>query len=139
MDQNTTNINELPIDPNPPENREMPLDIQRTIDRTLPMDEPEKRVQFNNVPTINHIPKTSLYEISETNKIITLASIFFLLFSDNKVKNYIMTILVVIFGDTLKLQTGGISKLGLVAYSIVYGLSLFVLVNLIDILINKYL
>ena len=139
MDQNTTNINELPIDPNPPENREMPLDIQRTIDRTLPMDEPEKRVQFNNVPTINHIPKTSLYEISETNKIITLASIFFLLFSDNKVKNYIMTILVVIFGDTLKLQTGGISKLGLVAYSIVYGLSLFVLVNVIDILINKYL
>ena len=50
-----------------------------------------------------------------------------------------MTILVGIFGNILKTQAGGISKVGLVAYSIVYGLSLFVLVNLTEILIDKYL
>jgi hypothetical protein len=139
MDQNTTNINELPIDPNPPENREMPLDIPRSIDRIMPHDEPERKVHFNENTIVNNISKTTLYEISETHKIIVLASIIFLLFSDNKVRNYIMGILVVIFGDILKTQAGGISKVGLVAYSIVYGLSLFVLVNLIEILIDKYL
>jgi hypothetical protein len=139
MDQNTTNINELPIDPNPPENREMPLDIPRSIDRSMPVDEQEKKVHFNEDNFIEPIPKTSLYEIDDTHKIIILATIFFLLFSDNKVRNYIMTILVGIFGNILKTQAGGISKVGLVAYSIVYGLSLFVLVNLIEILIDKYL
>jgi hypothetical protein len=139
MDQNTTNINELPIDPNPPENREMPLDIPRSIDRSLPPDEPERKVQFKENTIINNIPRTTLYEIDDTHKIIVLATILFLFFSDNKVRNYVMTILVVIFGDMLKTQAGGISKIGLVAYSVVYGLSLFVLVNLIEIVIDKYL
>jgi hypothetical protein len=86
-----------------------------------------------------NIPRTTLYEIDDTHKIIVLATILFLFFSDNKVRNYVMTILVVIFGDMLKTQAGGISKIGLVAYSVVYGLSLFVLVNLIEIVIDKYL
>jgi len=139
MDQNTTNINELPIEQNPPENREMPLDIPRSIDRTIHQEEPEKKVHFNENTYVKHIPKTSLYEISETNKIIVLATIFFLLFSDNKVRNYIMTILVGIFGDIMKLPSGGVSKIGLVAYSFVYGCSLVILIQVIDILINKYL
>ena len=78
MDQNTTNINELPIDNNPPENREMPNDIPHTIDRTIqPIEEPEKRVRFTEEAPVYRPPKSSLYELSETNKIIVLASIFF--------------------------------------------------------------
>jgi hypothetical protein len=139
MDQNTTNINELPIDNNPPENREMPNDIPNTIDRTIqPMDEPEKHVRFHEQQHVYKPPTSSLYELSETNKIIILASIFFLFFNDSKVKNYIISILVVMFGDMLKSSTGGLSKMGLIFYSIVYGCSLFILINVIEIIIDKY-
>ena len=69
---------------------------------------------------------------------LSALSTLFLLFNDIKVKNYIMTLLVTIFGSTLKLQSGGISKIGLFSYSIIYGLSLFILVNGINILIEKY-
>jgi len=139
MDQNTTNINELPIDNNPPENREMPNDIPNTIDRTIqPMDEPEKHVRFHEQQYVYKPPTSSLYELSETNKIIILASIFFLLFNDSKVKNYIISILVVMFGNMLKSSTGGLSKMGLIFYSIVYGCSLFILINVIEIIIDKY-
>ena len=133
MDQNTTNINELPIENNPPENREMPLDIPNINDRNNVMhnEEPNKKVRFDNVEHVQH-------NFSEQNKIIIFASTLFLLFNDIKVKNYIMTLLVTIFGGTLKLQSGGISKIGLLAYSIIYGLSLFILVNGIEIIIDKY-
>ena len=140
MDQNTTNINELPIENNPPENREMPLDIPNINDRNNVMhnEEPNKKVRFDNVEHVQHVAKNSLYNFSEQNKIIIFASTLFLLFNDIKVKNYIMTLLVTIFGGTLKLQSGGISKIGLLAYSIIYGLSLFILVNGIEIIIDKY-
>ena len=49
-----------------------------------------------------------------------------------------MGILLVIFGDSLKTQSGGMSKIGLVFYSSIYGLSLFLLIFLVDILINKF-
>ena len=94
--------------------------------------------EFDNVEHVQHVAKNSLYNFSEQNKIIIFASTLFLLFNDIKVKNYIMTLLVTIFGGTLKLQSGGISKIGLLAYSIIYGLSLFILVNGIEIIIDKY-
>lgn len=136
MDQNTTNINELPIDQNPPENRDLPEQNINSLNRRI-IDEPEqeKRVHFKEQPKPS---KTTLYDVSETNKVIILATIFFLLFSDGKVRNYIMSILIVIFGDILKTQSGGMSKIGLVFYSSVYGLSLFLLIFLVDILINKF-
>ena len=134
MDQNTTNINELPIDSNPPENRDLPEQNINTVDRI--MSEPEeRRVHFKEQPKPS---KTTLYDISETNKVIILATIFFLLFSDGKVRNYIMGVLLVIFGDSLKTSAGGMSKIGLVFYSSVYGLSLFLLIFSVDILINKF-
>jgi len=134
MDQNTTNINELPIDSNPPENRDLPEQNINTVDRN--MSEPEeRRVHFKEQPKPS---KTTLYDISETNKVIILATIFFLLFSDGKVRNYIMGVLLVIFGDSLKTSAGGMSKIGLVFYSSVYGLSLFLLIFSVDILINKF-
>lgn len=138
MDQNTTNINELPIEQNPPENREIPVDMVRTIDRTIQEEEP-KRVHFEE-PTqyVSKINKETLYELSETNKIIILSTLIFLLFNDGKVKNYIISVLFVFFGEIIKTQSGSISKIGLVAYSLVYGLSLYIILTLIDIIINKY-
>ena len=72
------------------------------------------------------------------NKVIILATLFFLLFSDGKVRSYIMSVLIVMFGNTLKTASGGMSKIGLILYSSVYGLSLVVIIYLIDILINKF-
>jgi hypothetical protein len=135
MDQNTTNINDLPIDSNPPENRELPeneLNLNRS--RVIEETPRTKKVHFEE----KKIEKTQLYEIEESNKIIILASLFFLLFSDLKIKSYILNILIVILGSSLKTSTGGISKLGLVIYSIVYGVSLFILVKLIDVAISKF-
>ena len=129
MDQNTTNINELPIDSNPPDNRDLPEQTINTVNRIMEEPEQPRRVHFNEPIKP---PKATLYDVSETNKVIILATIFFLLFSDGKVRNYIMEILLVIFGDSLKTQSGGMSKIGLVFYSGIYGLSLYVLIFLVD-------
>jgi len=129
MDQNTTNINDLPIDTNPPEDRELPEhELSMNRNRHIEESQPTKKVHFEE----NKIIKTQLYEIKESHKIIVLASLFFLMFSDLKVKSYILNILIVILGNSLKTSSGGISKIGLVVYSIVYGISLFLLVNIID-------
>jgi hypothetical protein len=140
MDQNTTNINELPIEQNPPDNREMPLDMVQTIDRTIEREEePIKRVQFEeNVQPSYKVNKQTLYDLSETNKLIILSTLIFLLFNDGKVKNYVISVLFVFFGDIIKSPTGGITKSGLVAYSLVFGLSLYIMMSVIDIIINKY-
>jgi len=129
MDQNTTNINDLPIDNNPPDNRELPeqeLNINRN--RMIEDTAPARKVHFEETKII----KTQLYDIKESHKIIILASLFFLLFSDLKVKSYILNIMIVILGNSLKTGSGGISKIGLVVYSIIYGISLFLMVKLVD-------
>ena len=129
MDQNTTNINDLPIDSNPPENRELPEhELNMNRNRIVEDNTPARKVQFEE----NKINKTQLYDIKESHKIIILASLFFLLFSDLKIKSYVLNILIVILGNSLKTASGGISKIGLVVYSIVYGISLFILVKLVD-------
>lgn len=128
MDQNTTNINDLPVESNPPDNRELP-ETNLNVNRSREIEAaPMKRVQFEEP----QVEKNKLYEINETHKVIILASLFFLLFSDLKVKSYILNILIVILGDSLKTASGSISKIGLVVYSIVYAISLFALVNLVD-------
>ena len=128
MDQNTTNINDLPVESNLPDNRELP-ENQLNVNRSREIEEPKKRVQFEEP----RVEKNKLYEIKESHKVIILASLFFLLFSDLKVKSYILNILIVILGSSLKTASGSISKIGLVVYSVVYAASLFLLVNLIDI------
>jgi energy-coupling factor transporter transmembrane protein EcfT len=72
------------------------------------------------------------FELKDTHKVIILAIILFLLFSDPKVKAYIMNILEVIFGKFLKSQSGGITKIGLAFYSCVFGIALLVCVSFID-------
>jgi len=129
MDQNTTNINDLPVESNPPDNRELP-ESQLNVNRSREIEEPpKKKVQFEEPK----VEKNKLYEIKETHKVILLASLFFLLFSDLKVKSYVLNILIVILGSSLKTASGSISKTGLVIYSIVYAVSLLMLVNLIEV------
>ena len=136
MDQNTTNINDLPIDNNPPEDRELP-ESNLNMNRSRVIEEPApapKRVHFEE----KKIVKTQLYEISESHKIIILASLFFLLFSDLKVKSYVLNILIIFFGNSLKTAAGGISKMGLFVYSIVYGAALFAFVNVLESAISRF-
>ena len=78
MDQNTTNINELPIDSNPPDNRDLPEQTINTVNRIMEEPEQPRRVRFNEPIKPE---KTTLYDVSDTNKIIILATIFFLLSS----------------------------------------------------------
>lgn len=138
MDQYTTNINDLPIDNNPPENRELPeKDIVHTDRMINPNVNVEKKVTFQEKMKIHHIDKSTLYDLKESNKIIILASLLFLLFSDSKIKNYILTNLIGIFGEKLKTTSGGVSKLGLVFYSTVYGLVLYIMLNIIDLILTK--
>jgi hypothetical protein len=135
MDQYTTNINDLPIDNNPPENRDFPEKEIQYAPRVNIQENIEKKVSFQE--KIQHVDKTTLYDLKESNKIIILASLIFLLFSDSKVKNYILNILIGIFGENLKTTNGGVSKLGLAFYASVYGLVLYVMVNIIDIILQK--
>jgi len=134
--ENTTNINDLPIDTNPPNSYELPenqLRNNRAIDENVVIKE-TKKVRFED-PT-RPIPKqspTSGYELKEKHKIIILAILFFIIFSDVKVKAYLVSILVVIFGDFIRITGGGISKIGLVFYSLLYGLALLITVTVIDV------
>jgi len=133
MDMNTTNINELPIDNNPPENRDLPENhlnssMSHIMDTSIKINE-EKHVRFQEQPTMK---KTARFVLLDTHKVIILATILFLLFSDVKVKNYIMNILEVIFGKFLKLPNGLSTKMGLVFYSMVYSLILFLSILFID-------
>jgi len=129
--ENTTNINDLPIDNNPPASLELP---EHSIQQQPPLDpsvyeeqeSQKKRVRFSPAP------EKQGYTLQEKHKIILLAVVFFLLFSDTKVKIYFMNILVVIFGESLRTSGGGTSKMGLVAYSILFGLTLFGIVSVID-------
>ena len=132
--ENTTNINELPLESTPPENRNLPEGqlnsaVNRMIDPNSRQNE-DKHVRFQEPqyqPALN-----KRFELKDNHKVIILASILFLLFSDPKVKAYIMNILEVIFGKFLKSQTGGTSKIGLAFYASVFGIALLVCVSFID-------
>ena len=133
--ENTTNINELPLESTPPENRNLPegqlnSTVNRMIDPNTSLRHEDKHVRFQEPqyqPTLN-----KRFELKDTHKVIILASILFLLFSDPKVKAYIMNILEVIFGKFLKLPTGGTSKIGLAFYASVFGTALLLCVSFID-------
>jgi len=134
--ENTTNINDLPIDTNAPNTYDLPenqIRNNREIDENVLIPE-TKKVRFEDPrPRQIQAPKpSSSYELKEKHKIIILAILFFIIFSDLKVKNYLVSILVVIFGDFIRITGGGISKVGLLFYSLLYGLALLITVTLID-------
>ena len=130
MDTHTTNIADLPID-HIPQNTEIPENIPPQINR---MDQevyesPSKVTFHPNVETI--IQKDS--SMKESHKMILLASLLFILLNEPLFRNYIMNILVVIFGNSLKTETGTTSKIGNVSYGIFFGLVLYGLSLVIDI------
>jgi hypothetical protein len=134
--ENTTNINDLPIDTNAPNTYDLPenqIRNNREIDENVLIPE-TKKVRFEDPrpKQIQGPTPSSSYELKEKHKIIILAILFFIIFSDLKVKNYLVSILVVIFGDFIRITGGGISKVGLVFYSLLYGLALLITVTLID-------
>jgi hypothetical protein len=126
--ENTTNINDLPIDSNPPSHTQLPEQIQmqaHRMDENVPIypERPQrKQVRFEPDPPA----------VKDTHKVILLAMLFFILFSDIKVKAYILNILAVVFGDHFRDPIGGISKVGLIVYSMVFGLALFASVSAVD-------
>jgi hypothetical protein len=129
--ENTTNINELPIESTPPENRNLPegqinSSMNRMIDPNATIRE-EKQVRFQEVP----VHKESRFELKDTHKVIILSTILFLLFSDPKVKGYVMNILEVIFGKFLKSEKGT-TKIGLAFYASVFGTVLLLCISFID-------
>lgn len=134
--ENTTNINELPMETTPPENRNLPegqinSSINRMIDPNATLRE-EKHVRFQEVPQ-ESLKKN--FTLNDNHKIIILATILFLLFSDPKVKSYIMNILEVIFGKFLRSQSGTgttPTKIGLAFYASVFGTALLLCVSFID-------
>jgi hypothetical protein len=134
--ENTTNINELPLESTPPENRNLPEGqinsaVNRIIDPNTRQNE-DKHVRFQESSNNHKVNVNKRFELKDTHKVIILASILFLLFSDPKVKAYIMNILEVIFGKFLKLQSCGTSKNGLSFYASVFGISLLLCVYFID-------
>jgi len=132
--ENTTNINDLPVDTNAPSSYDLPenqLRNNRPIDENVVIQE-TKKVRFEDPPRMKASNQSSSYELKEKHKIIILSILFFIIFSDVKVKAYLVSILVVIFGDFIRITGGGISKVGLVFYSLLYGLALLITVSLID-------
>ena len=147
METHTTNINDLPIvDTTLPESKDLPetqLNSQanHVIDENrLPVEmsktiEPPKKVRFNEIEEDLEKTRTNQqhFVFQETHKIVILASLLFFVFYQGKVKNYILNILVVIFGKYIKSEVGAISKLGILFYSLFYCLTLFTIVSTIDI------
>lgn len=113
--ENTTNINDLPIEPDYVEMPQMPQMPQPMPQMNQMPQEERKKVRFT-------LPEKSIFE---KHYVLILASLFFLLFSDTKVKIYFMNILVVIFGDSLRTTGGGSTKVGQVFYTALFGLTLW--------------
>ena len=148
---NSTSIADLPIDNNhQPETLDMPsrINVEHSREQNINMDVQvipdnviEKKVSIdekkNKIINIdNEKPVTSIHKkliIDDTNKIILLSTLVFLIFQDSKVRNYILNILCQIFGSYLKTPLGNISKVGYLFYSSFFGITLFLITKIIDI------
>ena len=132
METHTTNIADLPID-HIPQNTELP---ENTIHSASRMDrevyeEQRQKVSFNNNVEIRKTEQN--ITIKDTHKMIILSSLIFILFNEPMIRNYIMNILVVIFGYSLKTENGTTSKLGNVFYGVFFSFTLYLLALVIDI------
>ena len=64
---------------------------------------------------------------------IIIRTVLFFVFQDQKVRTYILNILCQIFGQFLKTNMGNISKIGILFYSLVFGLLMYVITKIVDI------
>lgn len=132
METHTTNIADLPID-HIPQNTELPENVihsQTRMDKEV-YEQPRQKVTFNNKVEIRNIEKKMTFR--DIDKIIILASLIFILFNEPMIRNYIMNILVVIFGHSLKTENGTTSKTGNIFYGVFFALILYVITLVIDI------
>ena len=149
MDIDTTSINELPIANTAPQDgqasmnqngqtstSQIMIDPQTTQVQQYPQSQ-EKHVHFSDNITKkedDHVSKTpSNMDIGIEIKIIILASVMFFLFMDPKIKKYILNILVQIFGQYLKTEHGNFTQIGILVYSMFFGVILMAIVKSIDI------
>ena len=154
MDIDTTSINELPVATVPHQSGESAMQQNNTTTSAhITMDpqtaqvpeyaKTDKRVQFadevnkpltdsNNIKTVDSPQKQNM-DLSMDVKIITLASVIFFLFMDPKVKKYLLNILVQIFGSFLKTEHGNLTQIGILVYSMLFGIILLAIVKTIDI------
>lgn len=145
--EKTTNISELPIKSNIPpiDTSEMEDKIHTstekfTIDRDIVHSEPEKRVKFLDkelareglATELNKKKSPELFTVSNELKLIALASLMFFIFIDTKFKRYIVNILTQMFGEFIKTETGGTSKLGHFFYALTFGLVLYSFTKFVD-------
>ena len=132
METHTTNIADLPID-HIPQNTELPentIHSQVRMDREV-YEEPRQKVSFNNNVEVRKIQEPS--KIRDIDKIIIVATLLFIVLNDPMIKNYIMKVLVVIFGISLKTENGITSKTGNVMYGLFFGIFIYILTLVIDI------
>jgi hypothetical protein len=145
--EKTTNISELPIKSNTPpiEDSEMKDKFQTStekfsIDSNIVNSKSEKQVKFSDEKSVQEVvntevktnKETDLFTISDESKLIALASLMFFIFIDSKFKKYIINILTQIFGEFIKTDTGGTSKLGNLFYSFTFGLVLYLFTVFVD-------
>ena len=145
--EKTTNISELPIKSNIPpidssemEDKLQPSTNNFAIDQNVIHSQPEKHVKFADEESVKEVVKSEektkkdadLFTISNEFKLIALASLMFFIFIDNKFKRYIINILTQIFGEFIKTETGGTSKLGNLFYSLTFGLVLYLFTVFVD-------
>jgi len=146
--EKTTNISDLPIKSNTP-----PIDSNEIEDKIalsqdkLMMDQnivhhkEEKRVSFSDdsndeieeeKPKVKKKVTGGMFVVSDEIKLITLASLLFFIFIDNQFKKYIINILTQIFGNFLKTEMGGTSKVGNLFYALTFGLVLHLFTVFVD-------
>tara|TARA_Y100000816_G_C25625245_1_gene333658 strand:- start:23 stop:505 length:483 start_codon:yes stop_codon:yes gene_type:complete len=153
MDIDTTNIDELPIQNNIPVNNnndeiveQIPINSENiTLDSKIQINNNNKKnVTFDD--SVQNIEKQPLVNINNNKheedpndiltieyKIVILSTILFFIFMDKKFKIYIINILAQIFGSYLKTDMGNISNIGIVFYSLFFGLTLISCIKIIDI------
>ena len=147
MEGDTTSINELPIITSMPPNNaneemeKLNLTTERNmIDReslNVAQEKVQKKVHFEDEVDKNEEKETlkpeQKYDLSIQLKIIILACLLFFFFMDPKIKKYLLNILVQVFGNFLKTEHGNMSQIGILFYTLFYGLIMTVIVKSIDI------
>ena len=147
MDGDTTSINELPIITSLPPNdaneemEKINLTTERNmIDRetlNIAQENNEKRVHFEDEMPKNEEKETiqpeQKYDLSIQFKIIILATLLFFFFMDPKIKKYLLNILVQVFGSFLKTEHNNMSQIGMLFYTLFYGLVMTIIVKTVDI------
>ncbi len=147
MDVDTTSINELPIiNSMPPNNADEEMEkLNLTTERNMidreslnvMQEKTQKKVHFED-EVEKRVEKETLkpqqnYDLSIQLKVVILASLLFFFFMDPKIKKYLLNILVQVFGSFLKTEHGNMSQIGILFYTLFYGLIMLIIVKSIDI------